>query len=97
MKTATDLHHTSDTIMETGQYVCAVGEKRELNKGDSFPACPQSGKDTTWRHANHQHHTGELVTEAGQYIDADGERMNLNVGNRFPSPKSGSHTTWIHA
>ena len=98
MKTATDLHHTSEEVMETGHYVCAAGDKRELNRGDRFPACPQSGKDTTWRHTNHHHKTGELVREAGQYIDADGERMSLNVGNKFPScPKTGNNTTWIHA
>ncbi len=98
MKTATDLHHTHDEVMETGSYVCAAGDKRELEEGGVFPACPRTGRDTSWRHANHQHKTGDKVTEAGQYIDADGERTNLSIGDKFPAcPKSGNSTSWMHA
>ncbi len=98
MKTMTDLHHTHDEVMETGSYVCAAGEKRHLKQGDSFPACPQTGRDTSWRHTDHQHKTGERVTEAGQYIDADGEKIQLNIGDKFPScPRTGNNTSWMHA
>ncbi|MFX3633571.1 MAG: hypothetical protein ACE3L7_24785 [Candidatus Pristimantibacillus sp.] len=97
MRTATDLHHTKEAVTESGKYVCAVGETREFKEGDKFSACPQSGRDTTWRHASHQHKTGDKVTEAGRYIDADGERTSLKMGDTFPScSKSGNATTWSH-
>jgi len=98
MKTATDVHHTNEQVTETGNYVCIAGEMRKFTKGDIFPACPQTGVDTSWRHADHQHKTGDKVTEAGQYIDADGEQVNMNIGDTFPScPKTGKDTSWIHA
>jgi len=97
MKTATDLHHTHEKVMETGSYVCASGETRHFIEGESFPTCPVTGKDTSWRHSDHQHRTGDKVTEAGQYIDADGEQVRLNIGDTLPScPKTGKATSWIH-
>lgn len=98
MRTMTDLHYTHDKVMETGSYVCEVGEKRQLQRGDTFPSCPQTGRDTTWRHTNHQHKTGDRVTEAGIYIDTDGEKVQLNIGDKFPPcPRTGNNTSWMHA
>lgn len=98
MKTATDLHHTNETVEEAGKYVCAAGESRAFKQGDTFPACPKTGNETTWRHSSHQHQTGDRVTEAGQYIDSDGQRTQLNVGDTFPTcPKSGKKTSWTHS
>lgn len=97
MKTAMDLHQTHDEVMESGQYVCEVGDKLDLKKGDVFPVCPRTGQDTTWRHTEHQHKTGDTVTEAGQYVDSDGEKVWLNISDTFPRcPKSGQATTWKH-
>ncbi|NIK78973.1 hypothetical protein FHS15_004119 [Paenibacillus castaneae] len=93
-----DLHQTNETVPETGKYICAVGEKKELQEGDKFPACPVSHKPTTWRHADHEHKTGDKVTESGNYVDGDGERIELKHGDTFPAcPKTGNSTSWKHA
>ncbi|OXS75765.1 hypothetical protein [Domibacillus enclensis] len=98
MSQTQDLHHTNETVRETGTYICAAGKRAELTKGDTFPVCPKSNEPTTWRHADHVHHTGDQVTEADTYIDEDGDQVELAPGDTFPScPKSGESTNWKHA
>ncbi|NBD23212.1 hypothetical protein [Paenibacillus glycinis] len=97
MKTMSDLHRTGEQVEETGRYVCEIGETKQLSRGDSFPACPRTGKATNWRHADHEHKTGQSVTEAGRYVDASGQQVELKVGDAFPScPSSGKETGWKH-
>jgi hypothetical protein len=97
MNTTYDLHQTNEVVGETGKYVCAVGETKELQKGERFPACPQTQQPTSWRHADHQHRSGEKVTESGHYKDKNGERIELNQGDVFPNcPRSGQPTSWKH-
>jgi hypothetical protein len=98
LKTTTDLHQTNETVPETGKYICAEGETKELQKGEAFPVCPKTNQSTTWRHANHEHKTGDKVTESGHYVDTDGEHIDLKQGDVFPNcPKSGQPTAWKHA
>jgi uncharacterized cupin superfamily protein len=98
MHTTHELHHTSETVSETGTYICAAGERREFKQGDHFPLCPVTNQTTTWRHAGHRHQSGEKVTETGHYEDQDGERRNFKEGDIFPNcPKSGQPTSWMHA
>jgi hypothetical protein len=97
MKAEPNLHQTNDPIHETGSYVCAAGFTKQLEKGESFPLCPTSKKETTWRHVDHEHQTGEKVTEFGAYVDKDGEHIELFEGDTFPNcPKTGHSTTWKH-
>ncbi|WP_108670309.1 YjzC family protein [Peribacillus acanthi] len=93
-----DVHKTNETVKESGSYICAEGEKREFQQGDTFPVCPVTGHDTTWRHGNHTHKTGEEVTESGGYVDKDGENIELTKGDTFPDcSNSGQPTEWKHA
>lgn len=97
MKTSVDMHQTNDKVEETGSYICTSGETVQLSKGDTFPKCPNTGTETTWRHLNHQHTTGEIVTEAGHYQDKDGQHVDLNLNDTFPAcPKTGESTFWHH-
>ncbi|MBM7648643.1 hypothetical protein JOC78_001589 [Bacillus ectoiniformans] len=94
----THLHHTNDTVKESGKYICAAGEARELQQGDTFPECPVSHEPTTWKHADHEHQSGEDVTETGTYVDRDGEKVELKLGDTFPNcPNTGQPTGWKHA
>lgn len=98
MQTKTDLHHTNETVPESGKYICAAGETKQFQEGDKFPVCPVTNVSTTWRHANHEHKTGDKVTEAGHYTDKDGQRIELKHGDTFPAcPKSGKDTAWKHS
>ncbi|NHN34462.1 hypothetical protein [Paenibacillus agricola] len=98
MQTTKDLHHTSETVAETGTYICAAGESKELKQGEHFPLCPVTNQTTSWRHADHRHQSGETVTETGAYMDKDGERREFTKGEVFPNcPKSGQPTSWKHA
>ncbi|MGG3802449.1 hypothetical protein [Metabacillus fastidiosus] len=98
MEKTQDLHKTNEEVEETGKYVCAAGEVKELQKGEKFPNCPKSDKPTTWRHTDHVHKTGEQVTESGQYVNEGGVHVDLKEGDTFPScPKSGKSVTWKHS
>ncbi|SFA80678.1 MULTISPECIES: hypothetical protein [unclassified Bacillus (in: firmicutes)] len=98
METTHDLHKTNDTVSETGTYICAAGERKDLQKGEQFPVCPNTHQPTTWRHADHEHKSGEQVTESGGYQDKDGEHVELKQGEVFPNcPNTGQPTTWKHA
>ncbi|MBA4494749.1 hypothetical protein ACFO25_17445 [Paenactinomyces guangxiensis] len=44
-----DAFKTGDRVREPGQYVSAAGERAEYQEGDTFKACPATGKETTWR------------------------------------------------
>ena len=93
----TDHHHTGDVVSETGTYICAEGTQKQLNQGDKFPVCPNSGTNTTWTHASHSHKTGEKVMEAGHYVDADGQHVTLNIGDTFPNcPVTNKAVIWTH-
>lgn len=92
-----DLHHTGETVIESGEYIDSGGTKEELRQGETFPNCPVTGKETTWTHASHTHRTGETVMESGHYIDAHGEHVVLQQGDKFPNcPKTGEAITWSH-
>jgi hypothetical protein len=43
---------TGDKVMEPGRYFCKAGVSKEFGKGDSFPVCPISHRDTTWELMN---------------------------------------------
>ncbi|MBH0157176.1 MAG: hypothetical protein ACQET8_07760 [Bacillota bacterium] len=97
MQQTQDLHKTNEEVLETGKYICAEGETKELQKGDHFPPCPKTNESTSWRHADHTHKTGDEVTESGHYIDKDGEHVDLTHGDTFPScPNTGEPTSWKH-
>ncbi|MFK2826210.1 hypothetical protein QYG89_11095 [Bacillus sp. B190/17] len=98
MESHSHLHHTNDPVEESGQYICPKGTVKELQQGEKFPSCPQTGEPTTWRHAEHEHKSGEKVTETGRYVDKDGEHVELKSGETFPNcPTSGEPTAWKHA
>jgi hypothetical protein len=42
-------YRTGDRVIEPGAFVCEVGQRRDLREGDEFPACPESGRETTWK------------------------------------------------
>jgi hypothetical protein len=44
-------HHTGETVMESGSYISQSGKVKDLKAGEPFPACPDSGRETTWGHA----------------------------------------------
>lgn len=93
-----DLHKTNEKVAETGTYICAEGEAKELQKGENFPNCPKTNEPTTWRHKDHVHKSGTEVTETGHYVDEDGEEVDLKKGDTFPNcPKTGEPTAWKHA
>ncbi len=92
------LHHTDNVVAETGKYICEAGQAQELMHGDTFPACPVTGKNTTWRHSAHKHNTGEIVTETGSYSSDTAEHIMLQAGEVFPNClRSGTPTQWTHA
>lgn len=98
MLTTKDVHQTNERVEEAGKYICASGEADEFKSGETFPVCPISNEQTTWRHAEHVHKTGESVTENGHYVDSDGERIQLKQGDTFPNcPKSQHPTEWKHS
>jgi hypothetical protein len=39
---------TGERVTEPGNYVCEAGEKASYREGDTFRACPATGKETTW-------------------------------------------------
>lgn len=46
-----NVHKTGDTIEESGHYFCTDGQHLDLNKGEIFPVCPNTGEVTIWQHA----------------------------------------------
>jgi hypothetical protein len=44
------VHHSGEIVTETGHYLDKDGDHIELKQGESFPNCPKSGQQTTWRH-----------------------------------------------
>lgn len=40
---------TGEHVVEPGPYVCEVGEAREYGTNEDFAACPETGRETTWR------------------------------------------------
>jgi hypothetical protein len=44
-------HRTGETVMESGSYISQSGKVKNLKAGELFPACPDSGRETTWGHA----------------------------------------------
>lgn len=98
MQSQKDLHHTGETVTESGHYFDKDGEHIVLEQGDTFPNCPKTDQPTSWRHENHEHQTGDEVTETGLYVDQDGEQVELTNGDTFPNcPKTNQPTTWKHA
>ena len=45
-ETVNHLHQTGEIVNEAGSYFCTVGEKIQLQVGESFPTCPISGENT---------------------------------------------------
>jgi hypothetical protein len=43
---------TGESAMESGKYVCTAGISKTFNKGDRFPVCPISHRNTTWEMVN---------------------------------------------
>jgi hypothetical protein len=43
---------TGERAMEPGKFVCTAGISKNFNKGDEFPVCPISHRDTTWELVN---------------------------------------------
>jgi hypothetical protein len=41
-------YETEEIAMETGKYICKAGISQEFKKGDVFPVCPISHRETTW-------------------------------------------------
>ena len=39
---------TGERVTEPGNYVCEAGEKASYGDGDTFRACPATGKETIW-------------------------------------------------
>jgi hypothetical protein len=44
-------HRTGETVMESGSYLSQSGKVKDLKAGEPFPACPDSGRETSWGHA----------------------------------------------
>jgi predicted RNA-binding Zn-ribbon protein involved in translation (DUF1610 family) len=44
-------HKTGDTVQVTAHYYCTSGQHLDLNKGDLFPVCPNTGEVTIWMHS----------------------------------------------
>ncbi|MDR6224021.1 hypothetical protein [Desmospora profundinema] len=40
---------TGDRVAEPGDYVCEAGERAAYGEGETFRACPATGKDTEWK------------------------------------------------
>lgn len=40
---------TGQGVPDKGEYVCQSGERATFNKNESFPVCPISGNETTWK------------------------------------------------
>ncbi|WP_155700649.1 hypothetical protein [Paenibacillus psychroresistens] len=45
-------YETDEIAMESGKFMCKAGISKEFNKGDVFPVCPISHRDTTWELVN---------------------------------------------
>jgi hypothetical protein len=41
-------HRTGETVLESGSYISQSGKIKDLKAGEPFPACPDSGRETTW-------------------------------------------------
>ncbi|WP_226037576.1 hypothetical protein [Aquibacillus saliphilus] len=48
MKEKNRIFNTGQGVPESGEYLCQSGERAKFNKNEEFPACPISGKETTW-------------------------------------------------
>ena len=40
---------TGEPVGEPGNYVCESGNRASYREGETFKACPVSGKETTWK------------------------------------------------
>ncbi|GAA0480050.1 hypothetical protein GCM10008986_00680 [Salinibacillus aidingensis] len=47
-------YRTGQGVPLTGEYICQSGEIAKLNENDSFPRCPVTGQETTWKHENEE-------------------------------------------
>jgi hypothetical protein len=43
---------TGEIAMEPGKFVCKAGISQNFYKGEEFPVCPISHRDTTWELIN---------------------------------------------
>jgi hypothetical protein len=43
---------TGEAAMESGKYICTAGISKTFIKGEMFPVCPISHRDTTWELVN---------------------------------------------
>jgi hypothetical protein len=41
-------HRTGETVLESGSYISQSVNVKDLKAGEPFPACPDSGIETTW-------------------------------------------------
>jgi hypothetical protein len=97
VKITQNLHQTNELVLETGNYICATGETKELQKEESYPICPKTNQPTTWRHVDHAYKTGDQVTETGFYMDKYGVKIKRKQVDVFPDcQNSGQPTVWKH-
>ncbi|SET34636.1 hypothetical protein SAMN05421676_104119 [Salinibacillus kushneri] len=47
-------YRTGQGVPLTGEYICQSGEIAKLNENDTFPKCPITGSETTWKHENEE-------------------------------------------
>ncbi|MFD2046531.1 YjzC family protein [Ornithinibacillus salinisoli] len=43
-------YRTGQGVPATGHYLCQSGKTVKISKGEKFPSCPVSSKETTWTH-----------------------------------------------
>ncbi|WP_169713574.1 hypothetical protein [Paludifilum halophilum] len=43
---------TGERVNDAGKYVSTAGEQNEYREGDTFAACPATGRDTIWTRDN---------------------------------------------
>ncbi|GIO25908.1 hypothetical protein J43TS3_05190 [Ornithinibacillus bavariensis] len=43
-------YRTGQGVPVSGSYICQSGKRTKLRKDDTFPACPDSGNETFWKH-----------------------------------------------
>ncbi|MFC2947058.1 hypothetical protein [Virgibacillus sediminis] len=43
-------YRTGQGVPHDGEFICQSGKKATLSKDDTFPSCPVSGSETTWKH-----------------------------------------------
>ncbi|WP_194841297.1 hypothetical protein [Salinibacillus xinjiangensis] len=47
-------YRTGQGVPASGEYICQSGKKAEFNENDTFPVCPVSGEETTWKHDKYE-------------------------------------------